>query len=151
MELQWRWFGLADFDPLTLYAYLKLRQDVFIVEQNCVYSDMDQYDAVSQHLLGLDENGRVLASLRLVPPGLKYAEPSIGRVITHPDARRGGTGSKLVNEGLRMSSQLYPQQGHRIGAQAHLKGFYALFGFVTIGQEYLEDDIPHIDMLIEAA
>jgi ElaA protein len=151
MELQWRWFGLADFDSLTLYAYLKLRQDVFIVEQNCVYPDMDQYDAVSQHLLGLDENGRVLASLRLVPPGLKYAEPSIGRVITHPDARRGGTGSKLVAEGLRMSSQLYPQQGHRIGAQAHLQGFYALFGFVTIGQEYLEDDIPHIDMLIAAA
>lgn len=151
MELQWRWFGLADFDPLTLYAYLKLRQDVFIVEQSCVYPDMDQYDAVSQHLLGLDEQGRVLASLRLVPPGLKYAEPSIGRVITHPDARRGGTGSKLVAEGLRMSSQLYPQQGHRIGAQAHLQGFYALFGFVTIGQEYLEDDIPHIDMLIAAA
>ncbi|AZN37395.1 GNAT family N-acetyltransferase [Iodobacter ciconiae] len=150
IELQWRWYGLADFDALTLYAHLKLRQDVFIVEQNCVYPDMDQYDAVSQHLLGFDQNGQVLASLRLVPPGFKYAEPSIGRVITHPDARRGGAGSLLVTEGLRFSQQLYPNQGHRIGAQSHLQGFYGNFGFVPVGQEYLEDNISHIDMVILA-
>lgn len=150
MELQWRWYRLEEFDALTLYGYLQLRQDIFVVEQNCAYPDMDQYDAVSQHLLGRDQNGRILAALRLVPPGLKYPEPSIGRVITHADARRGGTGSKLVAEGLRQSGLLYPGLGHQIGAQSHLQGFYGRFGFIATGPEYLEDNIPHVDMVIAA-
>ncbi|GGP23717.1 GNAT family N-acetyltransferase [Silvimonas iriomotensis] len=145
-DIQWHWFQFADFDPATFYAYLKLRQDVFVIEQTCIYPDLDDLDQPSWHLVGRRE-GRVVAALRIVPPGLKYAEPSIGRVVVAAEARKGGMGKLLVAEGLRQSAALWPGQGNRIGAQAHLQKMYGALGFVTVGQQYDEDGIPHVDML----
>lgn len=146
MQLTWTWFRFNDFDVVSLYAYLKLRQDVFVVEQNCVYADLDELDQPSWHLLGRDEAGMVQAALRLVPPGLKYDAPSLGRVVVAAAARKGGTGRALVAEGLAQSQRAYPGLGNRIGAQAHLQRFYGSLGFVTLGDEYDEDGIPHVDM-----
>ncbi|WP_255988961.1 GNAT family N-acetyltransferase [Chitinolyticbacter albus] len=149
MHINWTWRALADFTALALFDYLRLRQDVFVVEQTCAYPDMDDYDAPSLHLAGYDEAGRLVACLRLVPPGLKYAEPSLGRVVIAPLARGTGAGHLLIAEALRRAAALYPGQGHRIGAQAHLECFYGRHGFVRIGDEYDEDGIAHIDMVID--
>ncbi|GAB7128000.1 GNAT family N-acetyltransferase [Silvimonas sp. JCM 19000] len=146
MPLTWTWYRFSDFDSAALYAYLKLRQDVFVVEQNCVYGDLDDLDQPSWHLLGRDAAGQVQAALRLVPPGLKYDTPSLGRVVVAAAARKGGTGSALVAEGLAQSGRLYPGLGNRIGAQAHLQRFYGALGFVTVSAQYDEDGIPHVDM-----
>lgn len=147
MPLSWSWFRFDDFDVATLYAYLKLRADVFVIEQNCIYGDLDNLDQAAWHLVGRDAAGAVLAALRLVPPGIKYAEPSLGRVVVAASARSGGTGRALVAEGLAQSARVFPGLGNRIGAQAHLQRFYGGLGFVTVGAEYDEDGIPHVDML----
>ncbi|WP_022880719.1 GNAT family N-acetyltransferase [Gryllotalpicola ginsengisoli] len=146
----WRWQRLDGFAPLTLFAYLRLRSDVFVVEQDCVYPDPDDFDPVSWHLTGHDAEGRVVAALRLVPPGAKHAEPSLGRVVVAPHARGTGAGHLLVAEGLRKAAELYPGLGNRISAQAHLQRFYGRHGFRPHGEEYLEDGIPHIEMAIDA-
>ncbi|WP_348946257.1 GNAT family N-acetyltransferase [Chitinibacter sp. FCG-7] len=146
----WRWYAFADFDAQTLFAYLRLRQNVFIVEQACVYPDIDELDRLSTHLLGW-QDGQIVACLRLVPPGLKFAEPSIGRVITAPQARGTGVGHVLLDLGLKGSTEQYPGQNNRIGAQAHLQAFYAAHGFVTVSEPYDEDGIAHVDMLWQAS
>ncbi|TJZ77348.1 GNAT family N-acetyltransferase [Chitiniphilus eburneus] len=148
MPITWTWRALAEFDALSLFDYLRLRQQVFIVEQTCAYPDLDDYDVHSAHLTGHDAEGRLLACLRLVPPGLKYAEPSIGRVVVAPIARGTGAGHLLVAEGLAHAARCYPGAGHRIGAQAHLAGFYGRHGFVPVGERYDEDGIDHVDMLL---
>ncbi|SMC27562.1 ElaA protein [Andreprevotia lacus DSM 23236] len=145
--LRWQWYDFDAFDARTLYAYLKLRVDIFVVEQNCPYPELDDLDLQARHLLGHDEQGRVLACLRLVPPGLKYAQPSLGRVVIAPAARGTGAGHQLIAEALRHSDALYPGMAHQIGAQAHLAGFYGRHGFVQNGDVYDEDGIPHIHML----
>lgn len=146
MTLQWRWYRFADFDALTLFQYLRLRQDVFVVEQQCAYPDIDELDLVSSHLLGWDGE-RIAACLRLVPPGLKFAEPSLGRVITAGFARGTGVGHVLVEQGLMGASEQYPGLANRIGAQAHLQAYYGRHGFVTVSDQYDEDGIAHVDML----
>ena len=147
MPLTWTWFRFNDFDVATFYAYLKLRQDVFVVEQNCIYADLDDLDQAAWHLVGRDASGAVLAGLRLVAPGLKFAEPSLGRVVVATAARKGGTGHALVAEGLAQSARIFAAVGNRIGAQAHLQRFYSRLGFVTVSDEYDEDGIQHVDML----
>lgn len=147
--MQWRWYRFADFDTATLFEYLRLRQQVFVVEQNCAYPDIDDLDTVSTHLLGWVD-GQIVACLRLVPPGLKYSEPSIGRVIAVPAMRGTGLGYQLIDAGLKGAAEQYPSMANRIGAQAHLQSFYARHGFVTVSDEYDEDGIMHVDMLRSA-
>ncbi|WP_245615965.1 GNAT family N-acetyltransferase [Andreprevotia chitinilytica] len=147
MEITWRWFEFDAFDPHTLYAYLRLRQQVFVIEQACIYPDIDDLDQPSLHLLGFDAAGTLQACLRLVPPGLKYPQPSMGRVVIAPAARGTGIGHRLVAEALRKSDAHYPGLGHQIGAQAHLAGFYGQHGFTQLGDAYDEDGILHIDMI----
>lgn len=149
MKLHWQWFTLDAVDNLTLLAYLRLRQDIFVAEQKCTAPDIDDYDTPAQHLVGSDEQGRILAALRLLPAGLKFAEPSLGRVVVHSDARRGGTGTALLREALKQSSRLWPGQGNRISAQSHLQLFYRNVGFVTVSEEYEEDGLPHIEMWLK--
>jgi ElaA protein len=139
---------LADAEPLALFAYLRLRSDVFVVEQGCVYPDMDDHDLAAWHLTGTDGSGRLLAVGRLLPPGEKYAEPSLGRVIVTRAARGTGAGHLLVDEALRKAAAEYPGYGHRIQAQAYLERFYGSHGFEPEGEVYLEDGIPHIDMTL---
>ena len=145
-RLRWRCVPFAGLDGATLYALLQLRSQVFVVEQNCVYLDADGADPQCFHLLGFDAKGQLQAALRLVPPGLKYAEASIGRVVTSAAVRGGGVGHELVAQGLRESALIYPGHGLRISAQAHLQRFYEAHGFRAEGDTYLEDDIPHIEM-----
>lgn len=146
MPLIWRWYSFADFDTPTLFQYLRLRQQVFVVEQACAYPDIDDLDLVSTHLLAWSGNVLV-ACLRLVPPGLKYAEPSLGRVIAAPELRGTGLGYTLIVAGLKGATEQYPDMNNCIGAQSHLQSFYARHGFVTVSDEYEEDGILHIDML----
>jgi ElaA protein len=128
-----------------LYDALALRQRVFILEQG-PYLDLDGNDARSWHLLGRDDAGVVQAYLRVVDPGAKYPEPSIGRVVTSPEVRGSGVGHALVREGVARCVAVWPGQGIRIGAQAHLERFYGAHGFARVGEVYLEDGIPHLEM-----
>lgn len=130
----------------NLYDALALRCRVFILEQG-PYLDPDGVDRRAGHLLGRDDGGVLRAYLRIVDPGVKYAEPSIGRVITAPEARGTGLGKLLTAEGVARCTAAWPGQGIRISAQARLERFYGEFGFVRVGPDYLEDGIPHTAML----
>lgn len=145
--LRWSWHAFADLNPATLYAILELRSRVFVVEQNCVFLDMDGADARCEHLCGVGPDGRLLVYLRLVPPGLKFAEASMGRLVTDPAARRGGYAREACERGLARLAEHYPGQPVRIGGQRYMEAFYASLGFRTTGEPYLEDGIPHVEML----
>ncbi len=143
--LAWRWCRFEDLGVDGCYDMLALRCRVFILEQG-PYLDPDGADRFSWHLLGRDDAGALRAYLRVVDAGVKYAEPSIGRVVTDAALRGQGAGHALVAEGVARCEQAWPGRGIRISAQAHLQRFYARHGFVAQGDEYLEDDIPHIEM-----
>jgi ElaA protein len=147
MILHWRAF--SELSAAELYAALRLRAEVFVVEQNCVFQDLDGQDPGCEHLL--DYEGEALVGyLRLMPPGLKYDLPSIGRVVTAKSARGTGRGKLLFAEGVRRLREKYPGREARISAQAYLRSFYEAFGFAIDGAEYLDDGIPHVDMLLPA-
>ena len=132
----------------ALYALLRLRQEVFSVEQQCPYLDADGIDPACWHLLGWSSGQQLQASLRIVPPGLKYGgDASIGRVVTTRDLRGTGLGHELVAKGVVRCKQLHPGANIRISAQAHLQRFYQRFGFAAVSEPYLEDGIPHVEML----
>jgi ElaA protein len=149
--VQWRCLPFAAMSAGTLYRLLRLRSEVFVVEQNCVFLDMDGLDADCMHLLGetVDEQGEVhlIASTRLAPSGLAFADARLGRVVTAPSARGGGIGHALMAESVRQLIALWGPQPIRIGAQAHLERFYNRHGFVSDNKPYIEDGIPHIEML----
>lgn len=144
MNWTWRRYGELSLDEL--YDLLALRCRVFILEQG-VYQDPDGVDRHAFHLLGRDDQGTLVAYLRAVDPGARFAEASIGRVLTAPECRGQGQGRALMLEGLARCSQVWPGQPIRISAQAHLQGFYGSLGFVTVGEVYDEDGIPHVQML----
>jgi len=143
----WRWYRWAELSTELLYQLLRLRTAIFVVEQNCVFQDMDGLDAGSEHLCGFDPQGGLLAYARLLPPGLKYAEASIGRVVVAQTQRRSGLGRQLMARTLAGTAARFPDQTIRIGAQQRLQRFYEDFGFAGTGEAYLEDGIWHIDML----
>lgn len=149
--LQWRCLPFHALSAETLYRLLRLRSEVFVVEQACVFLDMDGLDAQCMHVLGevvdADGTARLHASTRLVPPGVAFAEASIGRVVTAPAARGGGIGHALMAESVRLVEQLWGLQPIRIGAQAHLESFYNRHGFVSDDKPYIEDGILHIEMV----
>lgn len=144
--LNWQWCRFADLGVDGVYDMLALRARIFVVEQTCVYLDVDGLDRQAWHLLGRDDGGALRAYLRVVDPGLKFPEPSIGRVTVDSSQRGTGLGHVLIAEGLRRCEQTWPGRGNHIGAQAHLKDFYGRHGYVVVGEVYLEDDIPHVDM-----
>ena len=152
--LRWCW---RPFDALAageLHAALALRAAVFVVEQECVFLDPDDHDVQAHHLLGWHEpraaKRQLVAYLRVVMPGRKYAEPAIGRVVTAHAYRRSGVGRALMLEGLRRTRETYPGTGVRISAQRYLAAFYRDFGFAQVGAPYCEDGIPHVEMLLPA-
>jgi len=146
LALHWTWARFDDLGVHALHDALALRCRVFILEQG-PYQDPDDADKHSWHLLGYDADGRLMACLRVVDPGAKYAEPAIGRVVTAPEARGQGVGRVLMQEGLDRCKAAWPGRAVRISAQAHLQPFYGALGFAAVSEEYLEDDIPHIEML----
>jgi ElaA protein len=144
----WRWRRFAEFTPAELYAVLAARSEVFVVEQQCRFLDADGHDAYAWHLLGWSgELAVVAAYLRLLEPGRRYAEPSIGRVLTTAPFRGRGLGREAMHHGLRQAAAQYPGCAVRVSAQARLEPFYARLGFRVISQPYQEDGIAHIDML----
>lgn len=142
----WTWARFDDLGVHALHDALALRCRVFILEQG-PYQDPDDADKQSWHLLGYGADGALQACLRVVDPGVKYPEPSIGRVVVAPEARGLGAGRALVHEGLARCRGAWPGRAVRISAQAHLQRFYGEQGFAAASAEYLEDGIPHIEML----
>jgi ElaA protein len=150
---------LARFDELSareIHDIYQARIAVFVVEQTCPFQDVDGADPASWHLMGWAKLGPRLrgdgepalaAYCRLVPPGVKFAEPSIGRVLTTEAARRTGAGRSLMREALARAAAMWPDRAIRIGAQVYLERFYGEFGFVKASDTYIEDGIPHIEML----
>ena len=141
---------LLTFEQLTthqLYQVLKLRVDVFIVEQACPYPELDGKDCIYgvHHLLGY-KNDELIAYSRLLPKNISYPNVSIGRVATANSHRGGGLGHKLVEQALIECEKLWPTEDIEIGAQAHLESFYRQHGFIPTSSPYLEDGIAHIDM-----
>lgn len=146
MAIHWRLWQWNEWSNDLMYAAMQLRSAIFVVEQNCVFPDMDGLDSACTHLCGCDEHGRLLAYARLLAPGVKYDEASIGRVVTAGEARGRKVGHALMAEAVRLSSERHPGVPIKIGAQRYLEGFYGSFGFQTISEPYLEDGIWHIDM-----
>lgn len=148
-------FQCIPFNQLTvhqLYEAMALRQEVFVVEQNCPYLDADGKDQAGWHLLGRNEHDQLVAYARLLPKGISYPEyPSIGRIVSAPNARGTGAGRALVQEAIEACDRLFGKQPIKIGAQVYLLKFYQSFGFEPVGEEYLEDGIPHISMLKKVA
>lgn len=143
----WTCKTFAELTPDELYAILRLRSEVFVVEQNCIFLDMDNKDQKSHHLMGW-RDGALVGYSRLLGSGISYVESSIGRVVTSPAARGLGVGRDLLNKSIETLYRLYGKQPIRIGAQCYLIEFYESFGFVQKGEIYLEDGIEHIEMLL---
>lgn len=135
----------SELSTTELYQLLKLRSEIFVVEQNCAYLDMDDKDFVCTHILGY-YNDTLVAYTRLVPPTVSYTEPAIGRVITHFDYRKFGFGKQIMNFSIQAIKNLYPNKDIMIGAQSYLLKFYSELGFVKEDDDYLEDNIPHNHM-----
>ena len=146
-ELTWTYKNFNELTPQELYNILKLRSEVFVVEQNCVYLDTDNKDQQSFHLCGWKENDLV-AYARILPPGLAFEEASIGRVVTNPLYRKTGAGRILMDHAIERTLSQFNVSEIKIGAQLYLLNFYTSLGFRISGPEYLEDDIPHIEMTL---
>jgi ElaA protein len=148
--LRWQWARLGDLSARDVYEALSLRSRVFVVEQNCVYQDADGRDADAWHLLGWRASGgeeRLIAYARVFEAGVRYAEMSIGRIVSAPEVRGTGVGRLIVEEAMRLCRAKWPGQPIRIAAQRRLERFYEGFGFTAAGEAYMEDGIKHIDML----
>jgi len=146
----WQWSRFSELSPQDLYAAVQLREAVFVVEQQCPYNDADGRDPDAWHLLGWSEqqSGKdLVAYARVFEPGVRYAECSIGRVVTAPRVRGSGLGKALMAEALRRVENLAPGQAIKIAAQRRLEKFYLEFGFRTVSAPYEEDGITHVDML----
>src|SRR4249919_2420008 len=144
--MKWKLKPFDSLSPQELYNILQLRNEVFIVEQNCPYQDLDNKDLYAFHLMGMKDE-KLLAYARLLAPGISYSESSIGRVVSSPAARKTGMGKKLMQESIDQIRNLFETDTIRIGAQLYLQKFYESFGFKTDSEIYLEDNIPHILML----
>jgi ElaA protein len=148
--IEWQRGSFDQLPVRDLYAVLQARQDIFILEQSCLYPDIDGFDQDAHHLLGwmqVDGKRQLVAYIRVIAPGVKYEEMSIGRVLTTEAARGTGAGKQLMAEAIRYAESLYPGQRIKIGAQRYLEAFYGSFGFVTTSEPYDEDGIMHVEML----
>src|SRR5215217_123558 len=147
--ITWTCADFSSLSPEDLYSAMELRQKVFVVEQACAYLDADGMDRKALHLLGWsDTHGtrRLIAYARLFPPRIKYAESSIGRVVTHPDVRGTGAGRALMKEAIERIENAGWGKEIRIAAQMYLERFYEGFGFRRVSDPYIDDDIWHVDM-----
>ncbi len=142
----WKWLPFDALSVRELHDLLQLRSEVFVVEQACVFQDIDGADPQAMHLLGL-QGEQLLAYARCLPAGVKFAEVSIGRVVTRGHARGNGLGHRLLAQALSSVDSLWGPEPIRIGAQARLEKFYAGHGFVNVGIYYVEDGIDHLEMV----
>jgi ElaA protein len=148
--IEWQWSSFEALGKNDLYAFVVTRQQVFIIEQQCVYADLDGIDPRAFHLLGWQNHGEdrsLVAYLRCVCPGVTYPEMSLGRVLSVKSVRGTGIGRELVTQGIEHAERQFPAARIRIGAQAHLESFYSSFGFERTSDPYDEDGISHVEML----
>jgi ElaA protein len=145
--VKWTCKHFSELMTEELYHILRLRSEVFVVEQNCVFLDMDNKDLVCHHLMGWEDK-QLLGYSRILRAGISYVEPSIGRIVSSPAARGLGIGRELLSESIQAIYRLHGKRDIRIGAQYYLKEFYESCGFVQTGEIYSEDGIDHIEMLL---
>ncbi len=143
---------LKEFKDLTLNEFhniLQLRINVFVVEQNCAYPELDDKDKIAYHFFAFAENDplQIIAYTRIFKPGDYYKEAAIGRVVVHPDFRKEGLGYQLIKESISKIEVLFQTKKIKIGAQTYLQKFYKSLGFKKVGKDYIEDGIPHIYMI----
>ncbi len=149
--LHWVGKSFAQLAARDLFEVLKLRVDVFVVEQRCAYRELDEYDRHPEvrHLSGYDESGQLIAYSRLLPPGLRYREVNFGRFVVRKDWRKQGIGHQLLQATSKEISSAWPQASIRISAQDYLQRFYSQYGFIRVSDVYLEDGISHVEMVKE--
>ncbi len=149
MDIHWE---IKHYNELTVDEFhdlIQLRIDVFVVEQNCPYEELDGKDKESFHVIGRDDQGKICATSRILPKGLSYPnDVAIGRVVVASKNRGSSLGHELTRKCLRFIDAHFGNVSIRISAQAHLTRFYESHGFVETGKTYLEDGIPHVEMLI---
>ena len=159
-QIAWKWSSFENLSKSELYAILKLRQEVFVVEQKCAYLDCDDLDKKAYHLTGtsadvtdhrvansmFSQHG-IVAYMRTLFPGVKTEHPSFGRLLTHKTVRKKGVGRQLLRKAIINTNRIYPGSKIQISAQLYLEPFYKSFGFVTVSDPYDEDGIPHIEMI----
>jgi len=146
--IKWILKKFEELTPYEIYAILQLRSEVFVVEQNCVFLDADDKDQKSFHFMAW-MNDKLVAYTRIVPPGVIYEQPSIGRVVTSPSARKTGIGKLLMQKSIEKTKEFFGNVSILIGAQLYLKKFYESLGFKQTSEIYLEDGIEHIKMLLQ--
>ena len=144
--IDWKFKHFNELDNNELYEILTLRSKVFVVEQKCIYLDTDDKDQKSWHLYGYIDH-KLIAYSRILPPGISYNEASIGRVVTDPDYRNNGYGIDLMKLAIEKTKSQFNVSQIKISAQCYLLKFYTELGFTTSSDEYLEDDIPHVEMI----
>jgi ElaA protein len=147
-KIKWKITPFAGLSLSELYSILELRSLVFVVEQNCVYQDIDNKDQKALHLMG-EIDGKLMAYARLFDAGIYFENTSIGRVIVHPEARAQKLGHQLIQKAIEQIKRLFDKEQITISAQLYLQKFYESHGFIQTSDVYLEDDIPHIEMKIE--
>lgn len=148
--ISWQLLPFNQIDSSKLYDLLRLRTDIFVVEQNCPYPELDGKDKLDGafHLMGFID-GELIACARLFKPGITCQNVNIGRIAIKKSARGSGFARKLLTEALKQCETLWPGESIDIGAQEYLEAFYLKYGFITISEIYLEDQIPHIDMRLQ--
>lgn len=144
--IDWKFKHFNELDNNELYEILTLRSKVFVVEQKCIYLDTDDKDQKSWHLYGYIDH-KLIAYSRILPPGISYEEASIGRVVTDPEYRNNGYGIDLMKLAIEKTKSQFNVSQIKISAQCYLLKFYTELGFTTSSDEYLEDDIPHVEMI----
>jgi ElaA protein len=147
MQLTWKCQHFDELSASELYKILRLRSEVFVVEQNCVYLDTDNKDQDCYHLTGYSGE-TLVAYARLLAPGRSFPEASIGRVVTDPQFRKTGAGKALMEKAITACIQKFKVTKIHIGAQLYLKKFYSNLGFIQCSDSYMEDGIPHIEMIL---
>ncbi|MFT5185217.1 MAG: ElaA protein [Flavobacteriales bacterium] len=147
MQFEWRLKTFEELSTAELYDIMAERIRIFVVEQDCPYQEADGLDKVSLHMSALDEKESVAAYIRILPPGAAYKEAAIGRVIVAQEFRGQQLGRLVMERGMQEIAERWPESPIRIGAQIYLNKFYSSLGFVNEGEEYLEDGLPHIEML----
>lgn len=150
MTIEWQWSSFDELSKDDLYEIMERRQEVFVVEQSCIFQDIDRVDQQAFHLLGWQHDGtqrQLVAYLRCVFPGVKYPEISLGRVLSTSVVRGTGIGREMMVQAISHAERQFPGLRIRISAQQYLEAFYRSFGFETTSEPYDEDGIPHVEML----
>jgi len=146
-KITWSVLQFNDLSVKQLFDVLQLRNQIFIVEQNCPYLDIDEKDPKSFHVLGIDQHQKLIATSRILPPGISYSEASIGRVAVAIGSRGTGIGDELNQVSMKFIRDYYGEVPIRLSAQKHLSNYYNKHGFKVVSDPYDEDGIPHVEML----